>query len=276
MQKRTPRAIARLCTPRGWLSRKSRSRAAVRRVPYRSSRKRSQMKCSHRSTASTSMRISAAHTQELDAPDRAAALYEQCLAGVSEAGGDPSLESAMPPPQLCANGHGRDRKGGEVVRHALSRVGDPSNGWPAYPIQRKSIARLSATQGRAGSPLGDIAQGDCAPAGDRRHLPSRACARPRGRDHAGAQRPGRRRAASRAGGAALRRRAHAGRHDGNYARSIRLRELLQGNATAAIAFAREALALCSESQKMERGISAHALADALALAGGSERSERGL
>jgi tetratricopeptide (TPR) repeat protein len=41
-------------------------------------------------------------------------------------------------------------------------------------------------------------------------------------------------------------------------------ELLRGNTTAAIAFAREALALCTESQKMEQGISAHALADALA------------
>jgi tetratricopeptide (TPR) repeat protein len=44
-------------------------------------------------------------------------------------------------------------------------------------------------------------------------------------------------------------------------------ELLRGNATAAIAFAREALALCNESQLMEQGISAHALADALALTG---------
>jgi ATP/maltotriose-dependent transcriptional regulator MalT len=44
-------------------------------------------------------------------------------------------------------------------------------------------------------------------------------------------------------------------------------ELLRGNAAAAIAFAREALALCTESQQMEQGISAHALADALALTG---------
>jgi ATP/maltotriose-dependent transcriptional regulator MalT len=44
-------------------------------------------------------------------------------------------------------------------------------------------------------------------------------------------------------------------------------ELLRGNAPAAIAFAREALALCTESQQMERGISTHALADALVLTG---------
>ena len=43
--------------------------------------------------------------------------------------------------------------------------------------------------------------------------------------------------------------------------------LLRGNATAATAFAREAIELCGESQQMEKGLSAHALADALALAG---------
>jgi transcriptional regulator with XRE-family HTH domain len=199
-------------------------------------------------------------------PDRAAALYERCLEGVAEVGGDPSLEARYAALLSYAlTDMGEIAKAEEVVRHALSRVGDSSDPYMRVRLYW-SIARLAHTQGREAVALENVRKAIALlqATDDTFHL---------ARAHVLAAEIMLGRSDPSAAERHLEQadQLFAGGHtpdDTMEITQLRSRlELLRGNTTAAIAFAREALALCTESQKMERGISAHALADALALTG---------
>jgi transcriptional regulator with XRE-family HTH domain len=199
-------------------------------------------------------------------PDRAAALYEQCLEGVSEAGGDPSLEARYAALLSYAlTDMGEIAKAEEVVRHALSRVGDSSDPYMRVRLYW-SIARLAHTQGREAVALENVRKAIALlqATDDTFHLARAhvlAAEIMLGRSDPAAAERHLEQAEQLFGG---------GRTPDDTMEITQLRsrlELLRGNGTAAIAFAREALALCNESQLMEQGISAHALADALALTG---------
>ncbi len=199
-------------------------------------------------------------------PDRAAALYEQCLEGVSEAGGDPSLEARYAALLSYAlTDMGEIAKAEEVVRHALSRVGDSSDPYMRVRLYW-SVARLAHTQGREAVALENVRKAIALlqATDDTFHLARAnvlAAEIMLGRSDPTAAEQHLEQAEQLFGG---------GRTPDDTMEITQLRsrlELLRGNAAAAIAFAREALALCNESQQMERGISAHALADALSLAG---------
>jgi transcriptional regulator with XRE-family HTH domain len=199
-------------------------------------------------------------------PDRAASLYEQCLEGVAEVGGDPSLEARYAALLSYAlTDMGEIAKAEEVVRHALSRVGDSSDPYMRVRLYW-SIARLAHTQGREAVALENVRKAIALlqATDDTFHLARAhvlAAEIMLGRSDATAAEKHLEQAEQLFGG---------GRTPDDTMEITQLRsrlELLRGNATAAIAFAREALALCTESQKMEQGISAHALADALAHAG---------
>jgi transcriptional regulator with XRE-family HTH domain len=198
-------------------------------------------------------------------PDRAAALYEQCLEGVAEVGGDPSLEARYAALLSYAlTDMGEIAKAEEVVRHALSRVGDSSDPYMRVRLYW-SIARLAHTQGREAVALENVRKAIALlqATDDTFHLARAhvlAAEIMLGRSDATAAEKHLEQAEQLFGG---------GRTPDDTMEITQLRsrlELLRGNATAAIAFAREALALCTEAQKMEQGISAHALADALAVA----------
>jgi transcriptional regulator with XRE-family HTH domain len=199
-------------------------------------------------------------------PDRAAALYEECLEGVAEGGGDPSLEARYAALLSYAlTDMGEIARAEEVVRHALSRVGDSSDPYMRVRLYW-SIARLAHTQGREAVALENVRKAIALlqATDDTFHLARAhvlAAEIMLGRSDPGAAERHLEQADQ----------LFAGGHTPDDTMEItQLRSrlaLLRGNTTAAIAFAREALALCTESQKMERGISAHALADALALTG---------
>jgi tetratricopeptide (TPR) repeat protein len=159
---------------------------------------------------------------------------------------------------------GEIAKAEEVVRHALSRVGDSSDPYMRVRLYW-SIARLAHTQGREAVALENVRKAIALlqATDDTFHLARAhvlAAEIMLGRSDATAAEKHLEQAEQLFGG---------GRTPDDTMEITQLRsrlELLRGNAIAAIAFAREALALCTESQKMEQGISAHALADALALA----------
>jgi transcriptional regulator with XRE-family HTH domain len=199
-------------------------------------------------------------------PDRAAALYEQCLEGVSEAGGDPSLEARYAALLSYAlTDMGEIARAEEVVRHALSRVGDSSDPYMRVRLYW-SVARLAHAQGREAVALENVRKAIALlqATDDTFHLARAhvlAAEIMLGRSDPAAAERHLEQAEQLFGG---------GRTPDDTMEITQLRsrlELLRGNPTAAIAFAREALALCKESQKMEQGISAHALADALAVMG---------
>jgi transcriptional regulator with XRE-family HTH domain len=199
-------------------------------------------------------------------PDRAAALFEQCLEGVSEAGGDPSLEARYAALLSYAlTDMGEIARAEEVVRHALSRVGDSSDPYMRVRLYW-SVARLAHTQGREAVALENVRKAIALlqATDDTFHLARAhvlAAEIMLGRSDPAAAERHLEQAEQLFGG---------GRTPDDTMEITQLRsrlELLRGNATAAICFAREALALCNESQQMEQGISAHALADALAQSG---------
>jgi transcriptional regulator with XRE-family HTH domain len=199
-------------------------------------------------------------------PDRAAVLYEQCLEGVSEAGGDPSLEARYAALLSYAlTDMGEIAKAEEVVRHALSRVGDSSDPYMRVRLYW-SIARLAHTQGREAVALENVRKAIALlqATDDTFHLARAhvlAAEIMLGRSDPAAADRHLEQAEQLFGG---------GRTPDDTMEITQLRsrlELLRGNGTAAITYAREALALCTESQLMEQGISAHALADGLALTG---------
>jgi transcriptional regulator with XRE-family HTH domain len=199
-------------------------------------------------------------------PDRAAALFEQCLEGVTDIGGDPSLEARYAALLSYAlTDMGEIAKAEEVVQHALSRVGDSSDPYMRVRLYW-SVARLAHTQGREAVALENVRKAIALlqATDDTFHLARAhvlAAEITLGRSDAAAAERHLAQAEQLFGG---------GRTPDDTMEITQLRsrlELLRGNAPSAIAFAREALALCSESQQMERGISAHALADALVLTG---------
>ena len=160
---------------------------------------------------------------------------------------------------------GEIAKAEEVVRRALNRVGDSSDPYMRVRLYW-SIARLAHTQGREAVALENVRKAIALlqATDDTFHLARAhvlAAEITLGRSDPTAAERHLEQAEQLFGG---------GRTPDDTMEITQLRsrlELLKGNATAAIAFAREALALCTESQEMEQGISAHALADALALTG---------
>jgi ATP/maltotriose-dependent transcriptional regulator MalT len=160
---------------------------------------------------------------------------------------------------------GEIAKAEEVVRHALSRVGDSSDPYMRVRLYW-SMARLAHTQGRETVALENVRKAIALlqATDDTFHLARAhvlAAEIMLGRSDAAAAERHLAQAEKLFGG---------GRTPDDTMEITQLHsrlELLRGNATAAIGFAREALALCTESQQMERGISTHALADALVLTG---------
>jgi ATP/maltotriose-dependent transcriptional regulator MalT len=160
---------------------------------------------------------------------------------------------------------GEIAKAEEVVRHALSRVGDSSDPYMRVRLYW-SIARLAHTQGREAVALENVRKAIALlqATDDTFHLARAhvlAAEIMLGRSDPAAADRHLEQAEQLFGG---------GRTPDDTMEITQLRsrlELLRGNGTAAITYAREALALCTESQLMEQGISAHALADGLALTG---------
>jgi transcriptional regulator with XRE-family HTH domain len=204
-------------------------------------------------------------------PERAAALYERCLEGVSEVGGDPSLEARYAALLSYAlTDMGEIAKAEEVVRHALSRVGDTSDPYMRVRLYW-SIARLAHKQGREAVALENVRKAIALlQATDdtfnlaRAHVLAAEIVL--GRSDAAAAEHHLEQADQLFGGG----RTPQDTLDMTQHRSRVA--LLRGNAAAATTFAREALELCGESQQMEKGLSTHALADALALGGKADEA----
>jgi transcriptional regulator with XRE-family HTH domain len=199
-------------------------------------------------------------------PDRAVDLYERCMEGVAELGGDPALEARYAALLSYAlTDMGEVARAEDVVRQALARVqdtGDPymrvrlywsiarlahSQARESVALEnlRKAIALLQATEdtfhlARAHVLAAEIELGRANPDEAERHLKSAD-------DLFGA-------------GRTTQDSLDMTQHRSRIA-------LLRGDAAAAAAHAREALGLCGETQPLERGLSLYALADALALAG---------
>lgn len=197
-------------------------------------------------------------------PDRAVDLYERCMEGVAELGGDAALEARYAALLSYAlTDIGDVVRAEEVVRDALGRVresGDPymrvrlywsiarlahSQARESVALEnlRKAIALLQATEdtfhlARAHVLAAEIelGRGDADEA--ERHLKSAD-------DLFGAART-------------TQDLLDMTQHRARIA-------ILRGDAATAAVHAREALGLCAETQPLERGLSLYALADALAL-----------
>jgi tetratricopeptide (TPR) repeat protein len=160
---------------------------------------------------------------------------------------------------------GEIAKAEEVVRHALSRVGDTSDPYMRVRLYW-SIARLAHKQGSEAVALENVRKAIALlQATDdtfnlaRAHVLAAEIVL--GRSDAAAAEHHLEQAEQLFGGG----RTPQDTLDMTQHRS-RI-ALLRGDAAAATAFAKEAFEMCEESQEMERGLSAHALADALALDG---------
>jgi ATP/maltotriose-dependent transcriptional regulator MalT len=165
---------------------------------------------------------------------------------------------------------GEIAKAEEVVRHALSRVGDTSDPYMRVRLYW-SIARLAHKQGREAVALENVRKAIALlQATDdtfnlaRAHVLAAEIVL--GRSDAAAAEHHLEQADQLFGGG----RTPQDTLDMTQHRSRVA--LLRGNANAATAFARNALELCGESQQMEKGLSTHALADALALGGKADEA----
>jgi transcriptional regulator with XRE-family HTH domain len=197
-------------------------------------------------------------------PDRAADLYESCIDGVVEVEGDPALEARYAALLSYAlTDMGEVARAEDVVRHALGRVqetGDPYMRVRLY----WSIARLAHSQARESVALENLRKAIALlqATDDTFHLARAHVLAAEIELHRGNADEAERqlRAAEDLFG--------AGRTTQDLLDMTQHRSriaLLRGDAAAAAARAREALDLCTETQLLERGLSLHALADALAL-----------
>src|SRR5206468_6753902 len=81
-------------------------------------------------------------------PDRAAALFERCIASVEELGGDPSVEARYATLLSYAlTDMGEIGRAEEVVHHALERMKDTADPYMRVRLYW-SIARLAHAEGR--------------------------------------------------------------------------------------------------------------------------------
>ena len=150
------------------------------------------------------------------------------------------------------------------MRRALDRVEDTADPYMRVRLYW-SMARLAHAEGRESVALDERSQGDRAPAGDRRHVPSRPRTHPRGVHHARARRPRRRRPAPRPGRAVPRHVADAAGpvRDHDAARPSRARSAARP--TCAIALATRAVELSGDDAPVDRGVALAALGEALSL-----------
>jgi transcriptional regulator with XRE-family HTH domain len=89
-------------------------------------------------------------------PDQAARLYERCIAGVEEAGGDPALEARYATLLSYAlTDMGEIARAEEVVRRALDRVSDTGDPYMRVRLYW-SIARRAHTEGRESVALDNV------------------------------------------------------------------------------------------------------------------------
>jgi transcriptional regulator with XRE-family HTH domain len=199
-------------------------------------------------------------------PERAAELFESCLDGVASAGGDASIEARYATLLSYAlSDMGELGRAEEVVRSALDRVGETADPYMRVRLYW-SIARLAHTQGRESAALQNVRKAIALlQATDdtfhlaRAHILAAEITLAR-QDVEAAENhvaQAERLLVSGAMGEDL---LELKQHRSRIA-------LLRGDATAAVAYAREALELGRASQPGDEGRAAFTLADALALAG---------
>jgi transcriptional regulator with XRE-family HTH domain len=199
-------------------------------------------------------------------PERAAELFESCLDGVASTGGDASIEARYATLLSYAlSDMGEIGRAEEVVRSALERVGETADPYMRVRLYW-SIARLAHTKGRESAALQNVRKAIALlQATDdtfhlaRAHILAAEITLAR-QDVEAAENhvaQAERLLASGAMGEDL---LELKQHRSRIA-------LLRGDATAAVAYAREALELGRASQPGDEGRAAFTLADALALAG---------
>lgn len=199
-------------------------------------------------------------------PERAAELFERCIEGVSGAEGDASLEARYATLLSYAlTDMGEIGRAEDVVRNALDRVGDTADPYMRVRLYW-SIARLAHTKGRESSALENVRKAIALlqATDDTFHL---------ARAHILAAEITLARKGVEAAENHLK---HAERLLASGATSQDLFEikqhrsriaLLNGDPSAGIAYAREALALGRAAQPADEGLATFALADALKLGG---------
>jgi transcriptional regulator with XRE-family HTH domain len=210
-------------------------------------------------------------------PERAAELFESCLDGVASAGGDASIEARYATLLSYAlSDMGELGRAEEVVRSALDRVGETADPYMRVRLYW-SIARLAHTKGRESSALQNVRKAIALlqATDDTFHL---------ARAHILAAEITLARQDVEAAEIHV---SHAERLLASGAMGEDLLELkqhrsriaqLRGDATNAVAYAREAVELARDFQPGDEGRAAFTLADALALtgdvAGANESYER--
>jgi transcriptional regulator with XRE-family HTH domain len=206
-------------------------------------------------------------------PDRAAALYQRCIDEVADVGGDTSLEARYAALLSYAlTDMGEIARAEDVVRQALSRVGDSSDPYMRVRLYW-SIARLAHSQGRESVALENVRKAIALlqATDDTFHLARAhvlAAEIVLGRDDdVTAERHLAAADELFGGGRTTQDLLDMTQHRSRIA-------LLRGDGATATSLARDALALCTDSQLLERGLSLHALADALALQGDVEAASR--
>ena len=207
---------------------------------------------SRRSTGSTSTRNLGRAYTEAGRPQDAVDLFERCIDGVRARRRHDDRNALRRASELRAERHGRARtRGGRRSSRARPRRGQrrPVHARAPLLVDGAARARRRTRVRRAH----ERPQGDRAAAGDRRHLPSRARAHPRGLHHALARRPGRRRAPPRPGRAVPRRDADGRRICSRSRRSARASPRFAARRTRDRACAARAVELAGDDSPADRG-----------------------
>lgn len=199
-------------------------------------------------------------------PERAADLYQECIGGVEEAGGDSSLEARYATLLSYAlTDMGEISRAEDVVRHALDRVRDTGDPYMRVRLYW-SIARLAHTEGREAVALTNVRKAIALlqATDDTFHL---------ARAHilAAGITLGREDATAAEDHLAQAEQLLAGTTSAQDTLDIKQHRariaLLRGEAEQAVVIAHEALELSRTAQPSEEGIATATLADAFALQG---------
>jgi transcriptional regulator with XRE-family HTH domain len=199
-------------------------------------------------------------------PERAVELFEECMSGVGDAGGDPSLEARYATLLSYAlSDMGEIARAEQVVREALDRVEDTADPYMRVRLYW-SMARLAHAEGRETVALTHVRKAIALlqATDDTFHLARAhilAAVITLGRDDGPSAATHVETAERLLGGAAVPQDAFELCH-------CRSRiALLAGSVDDAVAYAREALAIGRVAQPADEGAALHALADALAASG---------
>jgi tetratricopeptide (TPR) repeat protein len=199
-------------------------------------------------------------------PERAVELFEECMSGVTDAGGDPSLEARYATLLSYAlSDMGEIGRAEQVVRQALDRVEDTADPYMRVRLYW-SMARLAHTEGRESVALTHVRKAIALlqATDDTFHLARAhilAAVITLGRDDGPSAATHVEIAERLLGGAAAPQDAFELCH-------CRSRiALLAGQVDEAVAYAREALTIGRAAQPADEGAALHALADALAASG---------